>query len=57
MSPIHELLKLLEASDLIGPWLSAAMDDPKVCAAMKEDIGEWFATVEETELALGGKQE
>lgn len=26
----------------IGSWLSAALDDPKVCEAMKADIREWF---------------
>lgn len=26
----------------VGSWLSAALDDPKVCAEMKADIREWF---------------
>ena len=26
----------------VGSWLSAALDDPKVCEAMKADIREWF---------------
>ena len=26
----------------VGSWLSAALDDPKVCAEMKRDINEWF---------------
>ena len=26
----------------VGSWLSAALDDPKVCAEMKRDIQEWF---------------
>lgn len=26
----------------IGMWLSAALDDPAVCAEMKADINEWF---------------
>jgi len=26
----------------VGSWLSAALDDPKVCAEMKRDIREWF---------------
>lgn len=32
------------ADDLwpVGSWLSAALDDPKVCAEMKRDINEWF---------------
>ncbi len=26
----------------VGSWLSAALDDPKVCEAMKSDIRDWF---------------
>lgn len=26
----------------VGSWLSAALDDPKVCPEMKRDIQEWF---------------
>lgn len=26
----------------VGSWLSAALDDPKVCEDMKNDIREWF---------------
>ena len=26
----------------IGSWLSAALDDPNVCAEMKADIEAWF---------------
>ena len=26
----------------IGKWLSASLDDPKVCDVMKKDIEEWF---------------
>ena len=26
----------------VGSWLSAALDDPKVCDAMKSDIRDWF---------------
>jgi hypothetical protein len=26
----------------MGKWLSAALDDPDVCDAMKADIVEWF---------------
>ena len=26
----------------VGSWLSAALDDPKVCAEMKADINAWF---------------
>lgn len=28
----------------IGSWLSAALDDPSVCEAMKADIRDWFET-------------
>lgn len=39
---IHDLHE-----ETIGPWLSAALDDPKVCAAMKDDIEVWFASLAE----------
>lgn len=32
-----------EPSDALGRWLSAALDDPTVCAEMKADISAWFA--------------
>lgn len=28
--------------NLIGKWLSAALDDPNVCAEMKTDIAVWL---------------
>lgn len=31
-----------EASLRIGAWLSAALEDPKVCKEMKEDVRAWF---------------
>jgi hypothetical protein len=31
-----------EASEAVGAWLSAALDDPAVCEAMKADIRRWF---------------
>ena len=31
------------ASVKIGGWLSAALDDPAVCDAMKADINQWFS--------------
>lgn len=31
-----------EAADRLGAWMSAALDDPKVCDAMKADIQAWF---------------
>lgn len=27
----------------VGRWLAAALDDPKVCQEMKDDINSWFA--------------
>lgn len=30
------------ASDALGKWMSAALDDPAVCDAMKADIQAWF---------------
>lgn len=35
-----------QASVALGAWMSAALDDPKVCAAMKSDIQEWFSAGE-----------
>jgi hypothetical protein len=32
------------ASVAIGAWLSAALDDPAVCEAMKADIRRWFSS-------------
>jgi hypothetical protein len=29
--------------DPLGKWMSAALDDPNVCEAMKADIREWFS--------------
>lgn len=29
-------------ADRLGAWMSAALDDPAVCDAMKEDIHAWF---------------
>lgn len=34
------------ASVKLGAWLSAALDDPTVCEAMKADIREWFGAGE-----------
>jgi hypothetical protein len=35
--------KLARACAAIGHWMSAAMDDPKVCAEMKADIDTFFS--------------
>lgn len=37
------------ASVRLGAWLSAALDDPAVCDAMKADINEWFSAGEPME--------
>jgi len=37
-----ELFKLARACAAVGRWLSAAQDDPKVCAEMKRDIKVFF---------------
>jgi hypothetical protein len=42
-----ECTRLREASDKIGFWLSAALDDRSVCDAMKTDIHAWFAALGE----------
>jgi hypothetical protein len=34
------------ASVKLGAWMSAALDDPAVCDAMKADIREWFSAGE-----------
>ena len=52
--PAGELVERLDkivrrsvmASVALGNWMSAALDDPKVCAAMKADIQEWFSAGE-----------
>lgn len=38
--------RLKEAADPIGGWLSAALDDEKVCEEMKRDIRSWFEVLE-----------
>lgn len=35
-----------KASFALGAWMSAALDDPKVCEQMKADINEWFSAGE-----------
>lgn len=37
-----EARRLQAANERVGAWLSAALDDPAVCEAMKEDIRAWF---------------
>ena len=45
--PAH---RAVMASVKLGAWMSAALDDPKVCDAMKADIQEWFSAGEPMEL-------
>jgi hypothetical protein len=35
------------ASVKLGSWMSAALDDPNTCEAMKADIREWFSAGDE----------
>lgn len=42
-SPAH---RSIMASVQLGKWMSAALDDPNVCDAMKADIKEWFSAGE-----------
>ena len=37
------LAETYKANDDVGRWLSAALDDQKVCPEMKADITIWFA--------------
>ncbi|MGJ8477231.1 hypothetical protein [Sphingobium yanoikuyae] len=38
--------RVIMASARLGKWMSAALDDPKVCDDMKADIREWFSAGE-----------
>lgn len=40
MPPEQEVMK--EAAYNLAPWLSAALDDPKVCKEYKDAINAWF---------------
>jgi len=46
-APAH---RAVMASVKLGAWMSAAMDDDKVCDAMKADIREWFSAGEPMEI-------
>ena len=39
------LTALVEASDRLGRWMSAALDDDSVCDEMKADINGWLAAL------------
>ena len=38
----EEIEKLKKKNEAIGPWLSAALEDPNICKEMKQDIEYWF---------------
>jgi hypothetical protein len=40
---MHAEHRSVMANVRLGRWLSAALDDPNVCEAMKADIKEWFS--------------
>jgi len=45
---MHEEIERLKAgNERVGPWLSAAMEDPNVCAEMKQDVDAWFKSQEQ----------
>ncbi len=37
-----EVHRLRKRDELVGKWLSAALDDPSVCHEMQEDVRDWF---------------
>jgi hypothetical protein len=41
-APMTDTLEQARASEALGGWMSAALDDPAVCDAMKADIQAWF---------------
>ena len=47
---IRTILKLID--DTVGKWLSASLDDPKVCKEMKDDVNEFFRVITDIEHEL-----
>lgn len=45
-----QLAIAIQGMDKIGPWMSAALDDPKVCNEMKADIREYFEALAQIDL-------
>jgi hypothetical protein len=43
LQPPQPVRSVSDEDKAIGSWLSAALDDPKVCAEMKRDINAWLA--------------
>lgn len=52
-----KLDRVIKASVNLGRWMSAALEDPKVCEAMKADILEWFSAGEPVAEWRGGAEE
>jgi hypothetical protein len=53
---VNELLEdKIKDFNEIGKWLSAALDDEKVCIEMKQDIENWFKRFDTFEKATGIK--
>ncbi len=46
MTADEQRARVIMASVRLGAWMSAALDDPKVCEEMKADIREWFSAGE-----------
>lgn len=42
---LPEVAALVDASDALGFWMSAALEDPKVCDEMKAVINVWFSAI------------
>lgn len=51
--PESDLRELVEASDKLGSWMSAALDDPSVCDEMKQDINRWMSALAKFQGASG----
>jgi len=41
-----QLRRIAKTSVSLGSWMSAALDDPNVCAAMKQDIVNWLEAMD-----------
>lgn len=43
---------IIEMGELVGPWLSASLEDPNTCEEMKKDVERWLELyVEAMEIA------
>ena len=50
-SYLKRVRKLTPADDALGSWMSAALEDPKVCDEMKRDIKTWMDSFQYPESA------